>query len=162
MRERGSLSGLLKFYKFFVKKVVFVFFLAFFSFNILAVDIVSSELCLFESSGVAYSDLQINVPSGWIVYSDKKSSNGKPMKVVLNNESEKVLSIHVFFPSSIEEDGDFFYSGEQKIHIVFGLKNKSEILDKNKDFLLFDYVMCNKKTGECVNNNQRIYLSMKN
>jgi hypothetical protein len=136
----------------------FFVFLIFFPFFLFSSNLEIFPLKLFFSKKSLSAKISVNIPDNWVIYSDKKSINGSPLKIKLNDKSDNISSIELNFPGSMESDGDFFYINRQKIPIKLNLKNQSLIVLNESDFLLVNYVMCNKKSGECIRNSKKIML----
>ena len=145
---------------FLLKKVFF--FLILFPFFLFSSDVELEIFSSISSINQKTLDLEIDfdVPSGWLLYSDKKSVNGSPLTITLNDKSENIKKIEILFPESIKEHDDFFYTAKEKILINCNFKNQATL--NESDFLIASYIMCNKKSGECVKNLQNIALQFKN
>ena len=106
-------------------------------------------------------NLEINftIPDHWKLYSNRQSIHGAQLKIIPNDSSKNIASIEVDFPQSIKDDDDFFYIGKQKIPIKIFFNNQFISLDES-DFLIINYIMCNKESGECLRESQKILLKI--
>ena len=143
-----------------MKKVFFFFIL--FPFFLFSLDIKPEVFPSIISINKKSLNAEINfeIPFGWLLYSNENSANGSPLKITLNDKSANIQAIEIAFPESIKTNGDFFYISKQQTLIKFNFKGNINL--NESDFLIVSYIMCNKKSGECVKNLQNISLKLKN
>jgi hypothetical protein len=145
-----------------LRKLFFIF--ALFPFLLFSLEkkIFPEEVFIEKNfSNCLYFTIKFKIPNKWKLYSEKKSKNGFPIKILLNSNAKNVSDIQIQFPKSIEKNGDFFYIGNQEIPIKIFLKNQSIVSLDEFDFLFVDYVMCNEESGECIKNSEKIMLKIK-
>lgn len=101
--------------------------------------------------------LLLNIPDGWIVYSEKKSLDGSPFKISILDD-KKLKNFTVIYPESLFVDDNYIFNSEMKqASIDISFVSDDGVFDEANNYLDINYVMCNKKNNECKKNQEQIY-----